>query len=666
MTAYYQSNLIDFFAKTDETILGILTKAATGDNFPQIETNQTWAWIKEIDILKKVLKAYSILEPGAGILLEFPIPRRGKRVDAVLLLRGIIFVVEFKIAAALKGDDHPNKAFTRQCEDYALDLRDFHRESKGRTIIPIVLDTAISSIIAENFNSDIDYVKKVRVANNIDSFRAILTKSIENYRADANIELEKWSKSVYQPTPTIIEAAQRLYANHSITDITRSGADSYNLTKTTKAVLNIIEFARQNNRKAIVFVSGVPGSGKTLVGLNVAHDAIIKSQGYNVSFLSGNYPLVTVLQEALARDQAIRERKSKKKCIRESSTKIQLVLNFKEYYYKEDKQTPDEHIIIFDEAQRAWTLEYMIKKSRGKSKPYTISEPDLIMEIMNRHSDWCIIICLIGNGQEIHNGEAGVQEWASTILKKYHDWLVFSSSELTGINELKASETKDERSGRKLLKINANLHLSTSIRSFKASKLSEWVDLVLNDNPETAKKVIPEMSDYPIVITRELQNAKQWVSSQCRGLRSCGLICSSGGKRLRPESIETEIEIDVAQWFLSDRTDIRSSSFMELPATEFKIQGLELDWVCLAWDINLIRNRNSWNCRKFSGTKWENLNNKTKRDYLVNSYRVLMTRGREGMAIFVPKGSGSDSTRPPELYDGIYNYLVACGVTELP
>lgn len=430
--------------------------------------------------------------------------------------------------------------------------------------------------------------------------------------------------------------------------------------------MQAIDFAKNRKRKVLIFVTGVPGSGKTLMGLNITHDESIRSAGYNASFLSGNYPLVIVLRHALAIDKAKREKKSKTSTLREAETKVQHVLDFKKHYHELDTQLPNEHIIIFDEAQRAWNKEYMQKKSKGNSKPYTTSEPELIMDIMNRHKEWAVVIGLIGTGQEIHNGEAGLREWGNTIKTKHNDWVVFVPPEALNNEQLATNQTLfDSIPNNVEVHIEQFLHLKTSIRSYKAALLSEWVTAVLNNEPKVAKSICTQIKDYPIIVTRDLQKAKDWVKLHCRGTRNSGLICSSGAKRLRALGIETGIEVDEAQWFLSDKSDVRSSSFLEIAATEFDIQGLERDWICLAWDINLSKNNSGWVFRDFSGTKWKNITSELRKEYLLNSYRVLMTRGREGLIIFVPVGDEEDITRTPSLYDSIYSYLCQTGAAEL-
>jgi hypothetical protein len=657
------STATEFLKAPIEQLLGELTKGASQDTHDSLKIPQAVSWEKEINLLKKALLLIETLDSKAAILLEYFIPRRSKRIDVVVLANGIVFVLEFK-NNTFDFDGKYKRCDLEQCEDYALDLRDFHKESKDRVIVPVLIDTSANRV--GSFSELDDKVKSVRTVNSAKSLAEAIVNSIKKYGNPNPIDFKDWNNSPYEPTPTIIEAAQRLYAFHSVRDISTTGADRYNLTKTTDAVLRAIDYAKDNEKKVVIFVTGVPGSGKTLVGLNIAHDESIRSAGYNAAFLSRNYPLVTVLQQALSIDRAKREQRSNKETLREAQTKVQHVLSFKQQYHEHEEQIPHEEIVIFDEAQRAWNKEYMQKKSQNSSKPYTTSEPELIMDIMNRHTKWAAVIGLIGSGQEIHNGEAGLREWGNTIKARHKDWVVFASSEALNNQQLAVNQSLFDSipNGIEIHK-DQSLHLRTSIRSYKAALLSEWVSAVLDNAPDVARKLSSQLEEYPIIVSRDLQQSKKWVKHKCRGTRTLGLVCSSGAKRLRPLGIETEIEVDVAKWFLADKKDVRSSSFLEIPATEFEIQGLERDWICLAWDVDLTRNTNGWTYRDFSGTNWKDITKEIKREYLLNTYRVLLTRAREGLIIFVPRGDSEDPTRNPSLYDAIFTYLCQAGASSL-
>jgi hypothetical protein len=671
MGSYYSATIEEFLKASNNEITGLLTKGQSRDIFNLTMTSQALSWMDQVNLLKECLTTIPSIQINDGIIFEYFIPRRSKRIDVVILTNGIIFVLEFKCRSALEASTSYQPSDIRQCEDYALDLRDFHKESRDKIVVPILIDTSVKN--TSSFRSTMDAVKRIVVVNNKTSLANAITQNIKAYGSNSDVDLKKWETSAYEPTPTIIEAAQKLYAKHNVRDITTTGADRYNLGVTTDGVLQAIDFAIKNKKKTIVFVTGVPGSGKTLVGLNIAHDENIRAKGYHAAFLSGNYPLVTVLQQALAIDKAKRENISKSSALRDAKTKVQHMLDFKRHYHQNNEEIPHEKIIIFDEAQRAWNKEQMIKKSE-KTERYTTSEPELIMDIMNRHNEWSVIIGLVGSGQEIHNGEAGLREWGDSIKAKHKDWVIFSSPLVLGgnTNGLNGNQTlfSSTRSIPNYLEIHNDpaLHLETSIRSYKASKLSDWVNAVLDSNPQAAKEVMTQLSDYPIVITRDLEKAKRWVKENCRGTRNSGLVCSSGAKRLRPLGIETELERDtnrIPYWYLLEKDDIRSSSFLELSATEFEIQGLERDWILLAWDQDLILSKKGLLFRDFSGSKWKDIQNATKKEYLRNAYRVLLTRARQGFVIFVPQGDVEDITRNPQEYDNIYSYLKEAGATEL-
>ncbi|MGE5532903.1 MAG: DNA/RNA helicase domain-containing protein [Bacillota bacterium] len=668
MTSYYSTTVQSFLAATNNDIIGSLAKGQSQDVHERADILQTRSWIDQIKLLKESLNQISsLLRSDDGLVLEYFIPRRPKRIDAVVLTHGIIFVLEFKCKSFLEASLSYQQSDIRQCEDYALDLRDFHKESRGKPIVPVLIDTSAKTVGV--FKPSNQAVKNIITVNNAITLTTALVNHIKLYGSSAFIDLKTWEASPYEPTPTIIEAAQRLYAKHNVRDITTTGADRYNLGITTDAVLQAINFAMKSKRKVIVFVTGVPGSGKTLVGLNIAHNENIRAKGFNAAFLSGNYPLVTVLQRALAVDKAHREDIAVSTALRDAATKVQHVIDFKRHYHLHDEEVPYEHIIIFDEAQRAWNKEQMIKKS-DKFKPYTCSEPELIMNIMNRQNEWCVVIGLVGSGQEIHNGEAGLREWGESIRTRHSDWVTFCSPLVLEVKRgFVGNQTLFNPVPNNLMVHNDSaLHLRTSIRSYKASMLSDWVNAVLSGKPENAKQIMAQLSNYPIVITRDLAKAKKWVKEQCRGTRNSGLVCSSGAKRLRPYGIETELERDstrIPHWFLLEKDDIRSSSFLELAMTEFDIQGLERDWILLAWDQDLVPTVNGWLFRDFSGSKWKNVQDATKKEYLLNTYRVLLTRAREGLAIFVPQGDVEDKTRNPEEYDRIVSYLQKAGVQEL-
>jgi hypothetical protein len=375
--------------------------------------------------------------------------------------------------------------------------------------------------------------------------------------------------------------------------------------------------------------------------------------------------LADVLREALSRDEVQRNGISKTDAMRKAKTFIQNIHHFRDNYLV-DKKPPYEKVVVFDEAQRAWdrqaTSRFMIQK-RGMDG-FDQSEPEFLLSVMARHADWCVVVCLIGNGQEINSGEAGVSEWVSAAEKSTDSWNIYYSKQLYQYEQDKTQDLLDNINP-SFVKEFPELHLKTSIRSFRSERLSDYVGNILDGDVDQARTVLRELEKFPLLITRDLSMAKAWLKKVSRGSERFGLVSSSNAIRLKPYGLTVKSKIDPAHWFLSGKEDIRSSYYLEDTATEFEIQGLELDWVGLCWDANLRRNSNSWDYYAFKGTRWQTVAQAERKLYLINSYRVLMTRARQGMIVFVPEGDLADRTRQPDYYDPIYNYLLGCGFKTL-
>lgn len=664
MGAFYLNTVKNFIDDDVNLIIGLLTTKAGFSGFHQQLHTQTRSWEEEINILKFSLREVVYRDSKSsqyGILLEYPIARREKRIDAVLIAGNFLIVIEFKVGRY----DYLNSDID-QLLDYCLDLRDFHHESREKIIVPLLIATNGKDL--ENNFLAIDNVVKNIVFTNTNNLSKNIQRIISYYQKDKNlIDYIKWSNSDYSPTPTIIEAAQTLYSGKSVVEIARSHAGTKNLTRTSDAVINAIKIAKSKNQKIICFITGVPGAGKTLAGLNIAHDEDFQGEGKSTAtFLSGNGPLIKVLRAALSRD-AFSKIKANDKTAKKKETDriisfIENVHRFLDHYFFEKERIPNNKIVIFDEAQRAWNAEHSMRKFQ---RPH--SEPEMMFEIMNRHPDWSVIVALVGGGQEINTGEAGLPEWGKIIKEKYCNWKVYISPQLKVGNHSTGNLTLFEKAPENVNIVeNADLHLDVSIRSYKAEELSNWVNLILTNKFEEAKEVFKnKLQDYEIVLTRDLTKAKSWLKNNCKGSRRMGLVASSGGRRLRPYGLDVKLELEEVEWFLNGRNDVRSSYYLEIPATEFGIQGLELDWIGVCWDIDLFRANNIWDFRSFTGTTWKNVNNLEKRKHIINKYRVLLTRAREGMVIFVPEGSGDDPTRSPVCYDSIAEYLKLCGVSEI-
>ena len=468
------------------------------------------------------------------------------------------------------------------------------------------------------------------------------------------------------------------HKGHNVKEITRSDAGTINLSKTADCINSIIESSKSNNKKSICFVTGVPGAGKTLAGLNIAVERMKTDEDEHAVFLSGNGPLVDVLREALTRDEVatakeLGEKLTKKEAAIKSNAFIQNIHHFRDDNLLSNK-APIEKVVVFDEAQRAWTkhqVSSFMKRKKGV-EDFDMSEPEFLIDVMNRHNDWCTIVCLIGGGQEINTGEAGLEEWISSLRKHFENWEIhYSNLILESDNYLKSNSTKDWLTNNGISE--TELHLAVSVRSFRSEKLSEFVHELLNTNKDRAMDIYQIIKDeYPIVLTRNLDTAKKWLREQAKGSERTGLLISSGAKRIRANGIDSVNSLrsnsgsdKISNWFLNDKRDVRSSYFLETAATEFVVQGLEIDWSCVAWGGNFYMNNTDWKYQNFKGTKWQNINQDIDKEYLKNTYRVLLTRARQGMVIFIPESSDIDHTRPSKFYDNTYKYLKEIGIKEI-
>ncbi len=704
----YNSSINTFLSKDLESIFGSLCDNYHGDAL----TTTREAWIGEIDILKRELSQWQ--NSNAQIIFEYDIPRLGKRIDVVLLLKGIIFCLEFKV-----GETQIHEADVDQVLDYALDLNNFHKFSQGRVIVPVLIATKTdrqSDTIQSSAYDD-------RVINPLitgeNGIATLISKVLNAYPNESPIDTN-WVISPYAPTPTIIEAARTLYESHSVDDITRHEADQVKTDATITYILDVIHKSKSNREKSICFVTGVPGAGKTLVGLDVAvkqtyqgNDKPIDDEG--AVYLSGNGPLVAVLNEALAQDnyKKCRDRGEQKKLTdsrREVGKFIQIIHRYRDNMLAKIKNPIEngvleidpekavkqentgygevEHVAIFDEAQRSWThkrLADYLKRggtygNKMKVADFPMSEASFLIWSLDQREDWATIVCLVGGGQEINTGEAGITEWIKSLNQSFTHWKVYISPQLTEpeyaegkVNELLAEN--------KNVTFSENLHLGVSLRSFRAEKLSAFVHslLVIDGN---AASIYAEIKDrYPIVLTRDMEKAKAWLHSRVRGTERTGVLITKESARYKPLGIHVLPSGDenAVHWFLEDKADTRASNYLEDAATEIQVQGLELDYTCLLWDADMRYHDGQWHFFKFNGkTSWveQTATSESKQElmkYMLNAYRVLLTRARAGMVICVPEGNDhktasgfwEDSTRLPEYYDETYEYLKGLGLDEI-
>lgn len=680
--AYYQGSCEDFLSASVAEIHSELVHHSLQFDLTAF---QEMAWDEEIRILKNIM---SELNEGY-IAFEYSIPRMGKRIDAVLIIRSCVILLEFKV-----GETSYPKNAVDQVVDYAFDLRNFHEESHLAHLFPFLVCTKASAtnneiIIEDNISSPI-------FCSESNLLKEILN-IIENYDNGIVINSKQWINSIYKPTPTIIEAAQALYSGHDVQEISHKESDENDIAVTTARIDKIIEDSKKNHWKSICFVTGVPGAGKTLVGLNIANrrHRFKKEEEEHAVFLSGNEPLVTVLTEALARDRFEKNKlhcskcklgetkkdctncklaRNKRECLSETKSFIQMVHWFRDESLLAGHPAPIDKIAIFDEAQRAWNKEQLSKfmlNKKGQSN-FLMSESECLIEYMNRHKDWAVIVCLVGGGQEIHNGEAGITEWFNAINNNFTSWKVFCSDRMEGYEYVGTSSIDELLSDAEVYKC-PELHLSVSMRSFRSELVSAFAKALIDGDEKTAKELYQKITQidpvtkrmrYPILLTRNLQTAKYWVKSISHGSERYGIIASSGAKRLRADGVTVPKNIEVKKWFLNGKEDVDSSYFMEVAASEFKIQGLEIDYAVVAWEADYRYFVDEFTYNKFEGN-WKKVKDPIAQSYLKNTYRVLLTRARQGFIIYVPEGSIEDCTRNPEYYNYTYDYLKRIGIKEI-
>lgn len=679
---FYKSSISEFINSSTDFIFGQISRADEMDTM----STQKFAWVVEIETMKRALRPWK--HEAAEIIFEYSIPRLGKRIDVVVLLRERVFVIEFKA-----GETEFLHQDVDQVMDYALDLKNFHQGSIDRLIVPVLVATEsnkYSTVCQPSHYDDGVYEPLMTDSAHLgDVINMVLLDCMQ--QKTFTVAIGNWARSRYSPTPTIIEAARSLYLNHSVEEITRHEAEGEQLERTTRYVQQVIRETKAKKGKSICFVTGVPGAGKTLVGLNVAVQQ--ESNEDLAVYLSGNGPLVAVLTEALTRDKQAQEkvrgnRILKKDAEREVKRFIQIIHRYRDNMLGKvrvvnghieidpTKELKDhiagygevENIAIFDEAQRSWDKEHIaawLNRKKGFAE-FPMSEGEFLIWSLDQRKDWAVIVCLVGGGQEINTGEAGIGEWIRALNESFPDWQIYISSQLTAKEYAEGKISELLNQNRHVI-YSDDLHLAVSMRSFRAESLSNMVHYLLDGESEKAKEVYESITDrYPIVLTRNLEKAKKWLRDKARGNERYGLVVSSKAYRLKPLAIDVRCKPDTVHWFLDDINDVRSSLFLEDAASEFDIQGLELDWTCLIWDGDLRYNGTTWDYFEFNGgSKWNRINKEERKAYQLNAYRVLLTRARQGMVICVPEGNSKDHTRLPEFYDGTYLYLKSLGFQEI-
>lgn len=701
----YTATFSEFLSKEPLAVLGALHNNFHGDALTMTDE----AWMGEIEVMQQVLEPWK--EEQGQIVFEYDIPRLGKRIDVVLLLRGMIFCLEFKV-----GKKEEFQAGIEQVMDYALDLKNFHLFSHDRKIVPILIPTKYkeyTTVFQPSVYNDDIYNPMITGEEHLQELIAMVLEHAGAKREDGVID--NWLISPYAPTPTIIEAARTLYENHSVEDITRHEADKVSTDTTINYILQVIHQSKEKQQKSICFVTGVPGAGKTLVGLDVAIKQTYKDgeldKENGAVYLSGNGPLVAVLTEALARDNQKKcsqkgERKNMSDSRREVSEFIQIIHRYRDNMLAKIKNPVEngiveidpekaikltatgygevEHVAIFDEAQRSWThkriADYLKRGgtygNKLKVPNFPMSEAEFLIWSLDQREDWAVIICLVGGGQEINTGEAGITEWIKALNNRFRHWNVYISNKLTD-PEYAEGRVNELLTGNDKVKFSDSLHLAVSLRSFRAETLSAFIHSLLSFAPDAASLYQDvKGKKYPIMLTRDMEKARQWLRKMARGTQQTGVLVTKVAARFKPLAVNILAQGDenAVHWFLEDKTDIRSSNYLEDAATEIQVQGLELDYTCVLWDADMRCEDGHWAYYKFNGkNKWNPENNEESKKYMLNAYRVLLTRARQGIVICVPYGNSNttpegfpeDPTRLPEYYDGTYEYLKSLGLEEI-
>ncbi len=665
MTSFFRSTVQEFLAASESWILARLATGYANRGYTSQYSDQTLTWERDITAVRRTLEQCVRASETAkswGLLLEFSIPRKELRIDIVLLVRDAIVILESKSGDAISQAK-------RQIEEYALLLHYFHKGSTERRIVPVIVAPGVHP-------SDLTFLWQRElfaqlatywVASVIQSTWADLHDvllAVERH-AVGQLAADTWDESPYFPVPTILEAAMALRSGLSIREVAHSEASEHEIETVRRTIQECVDKARAEGQHAICFLTGVPGSGKTLVGLSLAHSK--ENQTSAIHFMSGNGPLVQVLQH-LFTQESMRKGASAAQSRAEARTLIENVHVFARYHTEDNLGPPSNHAIVFDEAQRAWNKQQNMRKF---GRDY--SEPEMLLRIMERQPDWAVVVALIGGGQEINDGEAGLEEWGKALVGSSKSWSIYASPEvLEGGASTAGHQLFADPNHQAAVHTSTALHLRTSNRSLRAEQLATWVNRVLDGDADGASSL--RVTDkFPIFVSRDLEQTRAKLREQGIGANRYGLVGSSGAARLRAVGLEPSSSFHAdypwEHWYLAEAMDIRSSFRCEVFATEFEIQGLELDWIGLCWGGDFIwKDGDGWQLRGLRHgreSKWSAIRSPEKQTYRKNAYRVLLTRARQGMILFVPTGDPNDLTNLPEDFDETTRYLCRCGVIPL-
>ena len=616
------------------------------------EQQKAWqigfAWIHELA---------SSLNKTAGtwiLLPEFSAPLVSGRPDLVILTKKHLLVVEMK--TGIKSVDISGR---RQVLDYAVTIWGKLKSARTRVVLPILLSTQATKQ-SFDFGMDLDTVKEpssVFILNPNDLM--LLLARISSAEAGEVLDFKSEKQLLlYSPRPSVVEAATALVAATSDKNIITGLSNEDELGRISNIIQKIGAQASRNLEKRIVVVAGPPGAGKTLVGLRMAHDPqlqkLIPESIGTPLYLTGNGPLVDVLVESLARDEVRRMGSSKPLAKSSAEAKVRLI-----HGITEKKLGIESNVIIFDEGQRIWTAEHMRRKKGDNSLG---SEAEEILSYLEKR-DWALVVVLLGEGQEINTGEEGITTWLDAVVQRnLHP----------GVNwRVTIPDGVDQKSISQYLEVEPSLRLNVARRTDNAADVAGWVSSLLNFKISQALEARKQFLDFPIFITRDLEEARDWLRSQVKTSGgSSGLLASSKSKRLFRYGLDTVADASRSftweNWYLNHLPDLNSSEALEVVATEYKCQGLELDWVGVCWSWDLIPTNESWVPRSLNSgsAKWRV--NSTKARYQINAYRVLLTRSRKGMVIWVPSGMDDDPSMSPTEMDLVAKVLLDSGAKFLP
>jgi hypothetical protein len=634
--AWLRLTVPELFASSAEDVAAKLAYAQAGRH-ATLELTQRNAWVAMAEGLRAALAM-----PEAAdwtLLLEYDLLRLEKRIDAILLTHRATIVLEWKDRATRFA-----AADLRQVEDYALDLHDFHSGCRAHPVVPLLVGTDAPDT---RFAPPLIWqgVPPPLAVNQRQLGERLMEILVSIGLPSQPLRAAEWEAAPYRPVPGVLEAASMLFDRHRSAEMIEARADAANLTRTTDAVLRAIDEARAKGRRVVIFVTGIPGAGKTLCGLNIVFGALRES---GAAFLTGNAPLVAVLREDLRRRSGGRKDQAR--------TALQNVHRFLEHHVLKPDEIPEARIIVFDEAQRAWDQTQATRDTQRRVSRLTLSEPAHMLDILARHEGWCVLVALIGQGQEINTGEAGLAEWARVIAERPEWRAIAAPGHIPG-----------PRVG-PWLTTDVALDLTVPMRSVRHSHGAGWVDAMLRGEVAEAADIARDA--VPFYVTRDLSAMRSALRGLARGQRRAGLVASSGAKRLRAEGLGTQLP-DVENWFLDRWPDVRASDALETTATEYDCQGLELDVVGLCWGGDLLRGPRGWVAQRFGGTQWKTVHKPETRAFFLNKYRVLLTRARYETVIWIPRGSDPaepffDATRSRAGFDALAEYLRRCGAGELP